>query len=318
MDRASVRQGAPARLPPRRRTLPLLLAATLALAALVPGRATATPPAPARCPARLESFTLEAPALERAKRVLVYLPPGYGCEPRRRYPVLYFNDGHDLFVRDPFAAALDPPLAAEIARREAWYGSWRLDVQLDDAIARGRLPPLVVVGIASDDGMRSRDLAPTPWSGSAEARGVAYGAFVAGSVVAAAEARFGIATGRRCRGIAGASLGAVSALQIGLAHPERFGLVLALSPVLRDPPLAGALAAAWRSAGPAQILLVDFDDDPIGRADRRRLAALAATTAPSARRTTLLQTPGGRHAIASWAARVIPALTRLLAARCSQ
>ena len=146
---------------------------------------------------------------------------------------------------DPFAAALDPPLAAEIARREAWYGSWRLEVQLDAAIAAGRLPPLVVVGIASDDGMRSRDLAPLPWSGSDEARGAAYGEFVAATVVAAAEARFGIATERRCRAIAGASLGAVSALQIGLAHPERFGLVLALSPVLGDP----ALAAAWRPSG---------------------------------------------------------------------
>lgn len=313
MDRASARRSTPARPRPCRRTLPLLLAAALALA-LAPGRAAA----PERCPAsahRLEGFTLHAPALERSKRVLVYLPPGYGCDRARRYPVLYFNDGHDLFLRDPFAAALDPPLAAEIARREGWYGSWRLDAQLDAAIAAGRLPPLVAVGIASDDGMRSRDLAPAPWSGSHEARGPAYGGFVAGAVVAAVEARFGIATDRRCRAVAGASLGGNSALQIGLAHPERFGLVLALSPVLGDRSLAGALAAAWRSPGPPQLVLVDLDDDPIGRADRRRLEALA-TTAPPGRRTTLLQTQGGRHAIASWSERVMPALTRLLAGRC--
>jgi len=93
--------------------------------------------------------------------------------------------------------------------------------------------------------------------------------------------------------------------------------VLALSPVLSDPSLAGAVAAAWRSAGPPQNVLVDFDDDPIGRADHRRLAALAAT-APPVRRTTLLQTQGGRHAIASWSDRVMPALTRLLAGRCQR
>jgi enterochelin esterase-like enzyme len=188
-------------------------------------------------------------------------------------------------------------------------------VQLDAAIAAGRLPPLVAVGIASDDGMRSRDLAPAPWSGSHEARGAAYGGFVARAVVAAVEARFGIATERRCRAIAGASLGANSALQIGLAHPERFGLVLALSPVLADAALFAALATAWRSAGPLQTLLVDFDDDPIGRADRRRLGTLAATT-PAERRTILLQTEGSRHTIASWGERVIPALARLLADRC--
>ena len=151
---------------------PLLLAAVLALAALPPGRAAAS----ARCPDsahRVVGLTLEAPALERVKRVLVYLPPGYGCGQDRRYPVPSLTAGHDLFERAPFAAALAPPLAAEIARREGWYGSWRLDVQLDAAIAAGRLPPLVAVGIASDDGMRSRDLSPAPWSGSDEARGAA-------------------------------------------------------------------------------------------------------------------------------------------------
>jgi len=120
---------------------------------------------------RFETFSLPAPALGHAKRLIVYLPPGYDCGDAR-YPVLYANDGHDLFEWDPFAAtvapALDPGIADELARREAWYGSWRLDAQLDRAIAAGDLPPLMVVGIASDDGQRSRDLAPVPWDGSAE------------------------------------------------------------------------------------------------------------------------------------------------------
>ena len=120
----------------------------------------------AACPGaahRFETFTLPAAALGRPKRVLVYLPPGYGCEVHRRYPVSYLNDGHDLFDWSPVASELDPALAAEIAAREAWYGSWRLDAQLDRAMADGRLPPIIIVGIASDDGQRSRDLAPVPW-----------------------------------------------------------------------------------------------------------------------------------------------------------
>jgi metallo-beta-lactamase class B len=224
-----------------------LLAAVLTLGGLPAGLAPAAAP-DAACPAtphRFESFVLEAPALGRAKRILVYLPPGYDCAGARRYPALYVNDGHDLFEWDPSVAALEPPLAAEIARREGWYGSWRLETQLDAALAAGRLPPLVVVGIASDDGMRSRDLAPVPWGGSAEARGVVYGRFVAETLVPAVEARFRVTTERRCRGIAGASLGGVSALQIGFAHAGRFGLVVALSPLLADPALAGYLAAHW-------------------------------------------------------------------------
>jgi enterochelin esterase-like enzyme len=264
---------------------------------------------------RFESFALFAPALERAKRILVYLPPGYECAPARRYPVFYFNDGHDLFDWSPDTSGLEPALAAEIAAREAWYGSWRLDAQLDRALAARRLPPLIVVGIASDDGMRSRDLVPVPWAGSSEGRGAAYGDFVARIVVPAIDRRFRTLADRRCRGIGGASLGAISALQIGLAHPERFGLALAFSPVLADPAIAGYLAAAWpaaRSVGPSR-LLIDFDDDPIGRAGRAWFATIVGSGPASARETALVQTPGGRHAIASWAMRVVPALQHLLA-----
>ena len=43
----------------------------------------------AACPGashRFETFALPAPSLERPKRVMVYLPPGYDCEVHRRYP----------------------------------------------------------------------------------------------------------------------------------------------------------------------------------------------------------------------------------------
>lgn len=298
---------------PRDRAARLLRAAAFAVAALAATGAAAGCP---DTPHRHEMFELPAPALDRAKRILVYLPPGYDCAPGRRYPVFLFNDGHDLFDWDPAVAALDPVVAAEITARESWYGSWRLDSQLDRAIAAGSVPPLIIVGIASDDGMRSRDLAPVPWRGSQEARGVAYGGFVAGAVVAAVDARYRSLPAPGCRGIGGASLGGVAALQIGLAHPDRFGLVLALSPVVGDPAIAAYLSEAWRErdgAGPSRIL-VDLDDDALGGADRAWLAALIGRS--GAREVVLEQSPGGRHAIASWAERVIPGLARLLDGRC--
>jgi enterochelin esterase-like enzyme len=261
---------------------------------------------------RFETFSLAAPALGHAKRVLVYLPPGYDCT-KRRYPVLYLNDGHDLFGWNPFAADLDPPLAAEIAAREGWYGSWRLDEQLDRAIAAGDLPAMIVVGIAADDGLRSRDLAPVPWSGSAEARGVPYGAFVAGTVVAEVDRAWRTLAAPGCRSIGGASLGGVSALQIGLGYPETFDTAFALSPLLRDPAIAGFMAELWRTRRAGPRVLIDLDDDAIGHADRQWLETLVGTS-PQA---ILVQTPGGRHTIASWAERVIPALRKLLAGRCA-
>jgi predicted alpha/beta superfamily hydrolase len=294
----------------------------VAFVSLLPGRTWATVTSTSACldtPYRFESFSLFAPALGRSKQILVYLPPGYDCPATGRYPVFYFNDGHDLFDWNPFASDLDPDLAAEIAAREAWYGSWDLNDQLDHAIADGRLPPLIVVGIASDDGMRSRDLAPVPWSASAEGRGAQYGHFITHTVVPTVDRRFRTVADRRCRGIGGASLGGVSALQIGLGHPGSFGLVLSLSPVLGDPAIAEYLAAAWAvgDRGAAPAFLIDFDDDPVGTADLEWLASVVVTATSHGRRATLIQTPGGRHTIASWAERVVPALIQLLAARCS-
>jgi S-formylglutathione hydrolase FrmB len=124
---------------------------------------------------------------------------------------------------------------------------------------------------------------------------------------------------RRCRGIGGASLGGVSALQIGLAHPDRFGMVLALSPVLGDSAIADYLTTAWAVADHARraAFLIDFDDDPAGGSDMRWLASVVARAASAERQTTLIRTPGSRHAIGSWATRVMPALGQLLEASCS-
>jgi enterochelin esterase-like enzyme len=294
----------------------LVLATAALLLGPIAGPTRAEPAACPDTPHGFETFSLLAPALGWAKRILVYLPAGYDCAPDARYPVFYLNDGHDLFDWNPFAAELDPAVAAEIAERRAWYGSWHLENQLDRAIAEGRLPPLIVVGIAANDGMRSRDLVPVPWSGSFEGRGVQYGDFVAEIVVPAADSRFPTSPDRRCRGIGGASLGGVSALQIGLAHPERFGMVLAFSPVLGEAAIADYFARAWATATPAgpSEWLVDFDDDPIGRADRTWLETVVATAGE--REVVLTQTPAGRHHIASWAERVVPALARLFAASC--
>src|SRR4051794_11674337 len=98
-------------------------------------------------PHRFETFMLPAPSLGRAKRVLVHLPPDYGCEAPRRYPVFYFNDGQDLFDWNPFAAELDPALAAEIAGGGGWDGRRRVGGQPARPGGGGGPPPPPRIGI---------------------------------------------------------------------------------------------------------------------------------------------------------------------------
>lgn len=294
------------------RTVALSVAAAVALGPAAAPTAAGEAVACASAKQRHEHFAVFAPQLDRWKRIWAYLPPDYHCSAQRRYPVFYFNDGHDLFDWNPVAAGLDPALAAEIEVREGWYGSWRLDAQLDTAATDGRLPPMIVVGIGADDGWRSTDLAPVPWIGSSYARGLDYGRFLAETLVPLVDARYRTITHRGCRGIGGASMGGISALQVGLGHVNRFGAVLAFSPVLGDPALAGYLANAWMAGEAASAaFLIDFDDDPLGRIDRDWFIARLAPATPPGRQLVLVQTPGGRHAIASWARRVVPALETL-------
>ena len=59
----------------------------------------------------------ETPGLDRD--LTVYLPPSY-ARGERHYPVLYMQDGQNLF---------DP--------EESFAGSWRVDIAMDQAAARG-------------------------------------------------------------------------------------------------------------------------------------------------------------------------------------
>jgi enterochelin esterase-like enzyme len=202
--------------------------------------------------------------------------------------------------------------------RERWYGSWRLGEQLEHAAKAGMLPKMIVVGIASDDGHRSSDLAPSAWQGSSEGNGVQYGEFIASTVVPAIDERFRTIRDRRCRGIGGASLGGVSALDVGLAHPSRFGMVLSLSPVLADQAIADhleELLVDTDNTMPSK-LLADFDDDAVGTADLAWLRSLIGSIPDTRLNMILTRSLGGRHRIASWAKRVIPALTKLMDVRC--
>ena len=59
----------------------------------------------------------ETPGLDR--RLTVYLPPSYG-RGERHYPVIYLQDGQNLF---------DP--------EESFAGAWRVDIAMDQAAAKG-------------------------------------------------------------------------------------------------------------------------------------------------------------------------------------
>jgi predicted alpha/beta superfamily hydrolase len=68
-----------------------------------------------------------------ARNVDVWLPPGYGRDPHRRYPVLYMHDGQNLF---------DPSTS---------YGGvdWNVDEAMTRLIGQGTVREAIIVGVWS-------------------------------------------------------------------------------------------------------------------------------------------------------------------------
>ena len=114
----------------------LLLAATVALGTataaaaepVIPAAVAVTGPGVTGSVQRYAAFPSANVA---ARNVDVWLPPGYGADPARRYPVLYMHDGQNLF---------DPATS---------YGGvdWAVDEAMTGLIGKGQVREAIVVGV---------------------------------------------------------------------------------------------------------------------------------------------------------------------------
>lgn len=147
--------------------------------------------------------------------LVVYVPPGYDELPDRHYPVLYMQDGQNLF----------DPATSFIPGR-----TWQMREQADDAIEAGEVEPLIVVGIYNTGERRIAEYTPErDWRmGGGEA--ASYGLLITQELMPWIAGHYRVQTGREHTGIGGSSLGGLVSLYLGLRHAERFGRLAILSP----------------------------------------------------------------------------------------
>lgn len=80
----------------------------------------------------IETLTHSSKALGNSRKVLVYLPPNYASEPKRRYPVLYLHDGQNVF----------DGATSYIPNQE-----WKCDEAAESLISAGLIEPIIMVAI---------------------------------------------------------------------------------------------------------------------------------------------------------------------------
>lgn len=144
----------------------------------------------------------------------VYTPPGYSTA--RRYPVLYLQHGLG-------------------ATSTEWVRRARAQIIADNLIADGKMAPMIIVfpsgnATATPGDEKQGDRTLTSY-------GQTYSDDLLKDVIPFVEARYSVLTDRANRAIAGMSMGAGQALNIGLTNLDKFDwiAVVAPAPIMRPP-----------------------------------------------------------------------------------
>ena len=153
---------------------------------------------------------LEGDAVDRD--VIVFLPPSYNNDKKRRYPVVYALHGYSIGA-------------------EQWTHEIHVPQTIEGAFAKGSREMIVVLPDSK-----------TIYNGSMYSSSATTGdfeKFIWHDVVAYIDAHYRTLADRRSRGLVGHSMGGYGASRIGMKHPDVFGALYIMSPCCLSPMAGG-------------------------------------------------------------------------------
>jgi enterochelin esterase-like enzyme len=168
------------------------------------------PPVAGARPVTVERIKVHGVALEGNlehnavdREVMVFLPPGYGKDTKRRYPVLYALHGYSIGA-------------------EQWASEIHVPQTIEGAFAQGAREMIVVLPDSK-----------TVHNGSMYSSSVTTGDFenfIARDLVAFIDSHYRTLPRRESRGLAGHSMGGYGTSRIGMKHADVFGALYIMSP----------------------------------------------------------------------------------------
>ncbi|MFY9791841.1 MAG: alpha/beta hydrolase-fold protein [Candidatus Sulfotelmatobacter sp.] len=233
----------------------------------------------------------------------VWLPPGYdeAGNGDRHYPVLYLNDGQNLFESSTAFGGVE----------------WGVDESADRLIREGAVPPMIIVGLDNTGKDRLREYMPhrSMHPMMLRVQGHRYPDFLLKEVMPFVESNYRVATSPENTGLGGSSLGALIALYTAIARPGVIGRLLLESPSLwasnrqiikesrtvRIWPEKIFLAAGTAEAGSPERSRTVVDDV-------RELAAIMRRAVLSESRLRMVIKDGAGHTESAWGERFPEAL----------
>jgi predicted alpha/beta superfamily hydrolase len=157
-----------------------------------------------------QKFTI--PQLSRRRRVSVLLPWNYD-QSDRRYPVLYLQDGQNLFESG------------------APFGTWGVDKRLAALAGKGK-GDFIVVAIDHGGKDRIREFLPYDSVQWGEGMGREYARFLAETLKPYIDSSFRTLTDREHTAIGGSSMGGLISIYAGVMFPQVYSKFMIFSPSL--------------------------------------------------------------------------------------
>ena len=293
-------------------------AAVAALPAWAPAKAQGAPPVagPPLGVTGTIRFHGDFPSRYVASRnVEVWLPPGYARDTSARYPVLYVQDGQNVF---------DPATSL-------WHVDWGVDETMTALIAAGTIRPAIVVGIWNT-ALRWREYMPARALGKDSTFDVgvpgvppvpgpalsdAYLRFVVEELKPFVDSTYRTLPGPANTFLMGSSMGGLVSAYAVMEYPNAFGGAACLS--THWPAAGGAFVEYLRHALPAPATHRFYFDHGTATLDslyapyqRRVDDAMQAAGYALGRNWVTRVFPGADHSERSWRARVDVPLVFLL------
>src|SRR5205085_1660872 len=154
--------------------------------------------------------------LQHDRDIIVYLPPGYDRDAGARYPVLYMQDGQNLFDA---ATSFFPGMERH------------MDERAQALINDGQIEPLIIVGIYSVPQARLDEYTPTrPARMDRGGKADLYGRMLVEELKPFIDSHYRTLNGPENTGLGGSSLGGVVTMHLGLKYSNVFGKLAITSP----------------------------------------------------------------------------------------
>ena len=245
--------------------------------------------------------------LGNRRDILVYLPPGYRRFSRKRYPVLYLQDGQNVFDAATSFAGVE----------------WGVDETAERLVRTKMIEPLIVVAVANMGEDRVHEYTPTPGVIEAKgrrkkrSRGLArlYGYFLMDELKPYIDGKYRTKPDPEFTGLGGSSLGGLVTLAIGILYPDTFRRLMVMSPsVWWDDFAIYRLVDAVERTPPIKIWVDTGKAEPGWEQTRELCKRLVEKGWKPGEDIQYMEADHGDHSETAWAARIEPALRFLFPA----